>query len=72
MQSQLRIYDGLVDTRHTLLKHRPNLRQNWIGMAVAYHLSGNLQEAKNTIEQYHEMIKVNHALLLVRFSFDSD
>jgi N-alpha-acetyltransferase 15/16, NatA auxiliary subunit len=58
MQCQLRMYDALVDSRYSLLKYRPNLRQNWIGMAVAYHLQGNLKEARRLIEFYNDVIKV--------------
>ncbi|KAH9835381.1 NMDA receptor-regulated protein 1a [Rhodofomes roseus] len=57
LQTQLRLYDGLVDTRHTLLRLRPTLRQNWIGLAVAYHLSGNLSEARKVLEQYEAVLK---------------
>ena len=58
LQTQLRLYDGLVETRHTLLRLRPQLRQNWIALAVAYHLSGNLAEAKSVLEQYERIVKV--------------
>ncbi|KAH9974058.1 NMDA receptor-regulated protein 1-domain-containing protein [Lactifluus volemus] len=57
LQTQLRFYDGLVDTRFLLLKLRPNLRQNWIGLALAYHLNGNLGEAKKVLEQYERSLK---------------
>ncbi|PIL27725.1 hypothetical protein GSI_10878 [Ganoderma sinense ZZ0214-1] len=57
LQTQLRLYDGLVETRHTLLRLRPQLRQNWIGLAVAYHLSGNLAEAKTVLEQFERIVK---------------
>ncbi|KAL4251971.1 NMDA receptor-regulated protein 1a [Abortiporus biennis] len=57
LQTQLRLYDGLVDTRHTLLRLRPNLRQNWIGLAVAYHLNGSLQETKRVLEHYEATLK---------------
>ncbi|KAI0075976.1 N-terminal acetyltransferase A, auxiliary subunit [Panus rudis PR-1116 ss-1] len=57
LQAQLRLYDALVDTRHTLLRLRPNQRQNWIGLAVAYHLNGNLTEAKKTLENYESILK---------------
>ncbi|RPD56962.1 NMDA receptor-regulated protein 1a [Lentinus tigrinus ALCF2SS1-7] len=57
LQTQLRQYDHLVETRHTLLRLRPQLRQNWIALAVAYHLSGNLTEAKAVLEQYERIIK---------------
>ncbi|KAI9511423.1 NMDA receptor-regulated protein 1-domain-containing protein [Russula earlei] len=57
LQTQLRLYDGLVDTRFLLLKLRPNLRQNWIGLALAYHLNGNLVEARRVLEQYERSLK---------------
>ncbi|KAI0064906.1 N-terminal acetyltransferase A auxiliary subunit [Artomyces pyxidatus] len=57
LQTQLRLYDGLVETRHLLLKLRPNLRQNWIGLAIAYHLNGNLTEVKRVLEQYERTLK---------------
>ncbi|PSR74379.1 hypothetical protein PHLCEN_2v9887 [Hermanssonia centrifuga] len=57
LQTQLRQYDGLVETRHTLLRLRPNLRQNWIGLATAYHLNDNLTEAKKVLEHYEMTLK---------------
>ncbi|KAH8102267.1 NMDA receptor-regulated protein 1a [Cristinia sonorae] len=57
LQTQLRLFDGLVETRHTLLRLRPNLRQNWIGLAVAYHLNGSLREAKRVLEHYESTLK---------------
>ncbi|KAH9932197.1 NMDA receptor-regulated protein 1-domain-containing protein [Fomitopsis serialis] len=57
LQTQLRLYDGLVDTRHALLRLRPTLRQNWVGLAVAYHLSGNLPDARKVLEQYEAVLK---------------
>lgn len=62
LQTQLRHYDGLVDTRHTLLRLRPTLRQSWIGLAVAYHLNGNLAEARKVLEQYEAVVKVRNDL----------
>ena len=58
LQAQLRQYDGLIETRHTLLRLRPNLRQNWVGLAVAYHLNGNAAEAKKVLEHYETTLKV--------------
>ncbi|KAF8189857.1 NMDA receptor-regulated protein 1-domain-containing protein [Mycena galopus ATCC 62051] len=57
LQTQLRLYDGLVETRHTLLKIRPAMRQHWIALAVAYHLNGNLTEAKKVLELYEATLK---------------
>lgn len=58
LQTQLRLFENLVDTRYTILKLRPNLRQNWVALAVAYHLSGNLLEAKKILEHYQRSLKV--------------
>ncbi|THH15248.1 hypothetical protein EW146_g5195 [Bondarzewia mesenterica] len=57
LQTQLRLFDALVETRHLLLKLRPNLRQNWIALAVAYHLNGNLVETKKVLEMYERTLK---------------
>ncbi|KAH9849573.1 NMDA receptor-regulated protein 1a [Lenzites betulinus] len=57
LQTQLRHYDQLVETRHTLLRLRPQLRQNWIALAVAYHLHGNLTESKNILAQFERIVK---------------
>ena len=64
LQTQLRLFDGLVDTRFLLLKLRPNLRQNWIGLALAYHLNGNLPEAMRVLEQYGRSLKVRTIVAL--------
>ncbi|EKM56495.1 uncharacterized protein PHACADRAFT_253657 [Phanerochaete carnosa HHB-10118-sp] len=57
LQTQLRQYDGLVETRHTLLRLRPNLRSNWLGLAVAYHLNGQSGEAKKVLDHYEVSLK---------------
>ncbi|KAG5716214.1 N-alpha-acetyltransferase 16, NatA auxiliary subunit [Termitomyces sp. T112] len=57
LQTQLRLFDALVETRHTLLRIRPSLRQHWIALAVAYHLNGNLSEARKTLEHYERTLK---------------
>ncbi|KAF8624974.1 hypothetical protein AX15_005610 [Amanita polypyramis BW_CC] len=57
LQTQLRLFDSLVETRYALLKLRPNLRQNWIALAVAHHLNGNLVETKKILEQYEKMLR---------------
>lgn len=58
LQTQLRLFENLVDTRHTILRLRPNLRENWIALTVAYHLNGNLDEAKKIFEHYQQTLKV--------------
>ncbi|KAF7323856.1 hypothetical protein MKEN_00606900 [Mycena kentingensis (nom. inval.)] len=57
LQTQIRNYDGLVESRHALLRIRPNVRQHWVALAVAYHLNGNLAEAKNVLEKYEPTLK---------------
>lgn len=57
LQTQLRLFDSLVETRYALLRLRPNLRQNWIALAVAYHLNGNLTEAKKIVDHYQFFLK---------------
>lgn len=59
LQTQLRLFDGLVETRYALLRLRPNLRQNWLALAVAYHLSGNLVQTKNILEHYEKVLRVS-------------
>lgn len=62
LQTQLRLYDVLVETRHTLVKLRPALRQHWVALAVAYHLNKNLAEARRTLEHYQRTLKVFFSL----------
>lgn len=50
LQTQTRQFEGLVETRHNLLRLRPYNRQHWVGLAVAYQLNGNLAEAKQVLE----------------------
>jgi tetratricopeptide (TPR) repeat protein len=39
LQAQMRDLSGFVETRQQLLTLKPNHRMNWIGFAVAHHLS---------------------------------
>ncbi|KIM42317.1 hypothetical protein M413DRAFT_444742 [Hebeloma cylindrosporum] len=57
LQTQLRLFELLVDTRHTILRLRPNQRQNWIGLAVAHHLNGHPAEARKVLEHYQRSLK---------------
>ncbi|KZV76643.1 N-terminal acetyltransferase A, auxiliary subunit [Peniophora sp. CONT] len=57
LQAQLRHFDALVETRKTLLTVRPNLRQNWIGLAVAYYLSGDGEKAIQVLESHERSLK---------------
>lgn len=58
LQTHLRLYENLVETRHNILKLRPNQRQNWIALAVAHHLNGNPKEAKMVLDHYQRSLKV--------------
>lgn len=59
LQTQLRLYENLVDTRHSILRLRPNQRQNWVALAVAHDLNGNPREARMVLEHYQRSLKVS-------------
>lgn len=57
LQIQMRDYAGYVQSRHAMLQARPQIRQNWTALAIAYHLEGNLAEAERTLITYEETLK---------------
>ncbi|OSS45647.1 hypothetical protein B5807_09769 [Epicoccum nigrum] len=57
LQCQIRDYEGYIESRKKMMQERPQLRQNWTALAVAHHLSGNLQEAENILKTYEETLK---------------
>lgn len=57
LQIQMRDYTGYIQSRTAMLKARPQLRQNWTALAVAHHLSGDLQEAEKILTMYEETLK---------------
>lgn len=57
LQMQLRLFEGLVETRQILLRLRPNLRQSWASLAVAYYLNGQLDSSKSVLESYFRTVK---------------
>ena len=57
LQIQIRDYQGHVQSRFAMLKARPQLRQSWTALAVAYHLAGNLTEAEKILTTYEESLK---------------
>lgn len=59
LQTHLRLFESLVETRHTIIKLRPTHRQNWIALAVAHDLNGNLGEARMVLEHYFRSLKVS-------------
>ncbi|KAL6706521.1 hypothetical protein ACN47E_005460 [Coniothyrium glycines] len=57
LQCQIRDYEGYIESRRKMMQERPQLRQNWTALAVAYHLAGNLAEAENILTTYEETLK---------------
>lgn len=57
LQCQIRDYEGYIDSRRKMMNARPQLRQNWTGLAIAYHLSGNYKEAEHILKTYEETLK---------------
>ena len=57
LQVQMRDYQGFVQSRRTLLQGKPGWRQNWTALAVALHLSGDLEAAENVLQKYEETLK---------------
>jgi tetratricopeptide (TPR) repeat protein len=57
LQCQVRDYEGYIESRRKMMQERPQLRQNWTALAVAYHLSGNYAEAENILKTYEETLK---------------
>ncbi|KAH7385724.1 NMDA receptor-regulated protein 1 [Pyrenochaeta sp. MPI-SDFR-AT-0127] len=57
LQCQIRDYEGYIESRRKMMQERPQLRQNWTALAVAYHLAGNLAEAENILKTYEETLK---------------
>lgn len=41
-----------------MLRLRPFVRTHWIGLAVAYYLSGNLEEANRVLGQFQNFLRV--------------
>ncbi|EAQ88423.1 hypothetical protein CHGG_05042 [Chaetomium globosum CBS 148.51] len=56
LQVQMRDYPGYIQSRLVMLKARPQLRQNWTALAIAYHLDGNLQQAENILSTYEKSV----------------
>ena len=58
LQTQTRQFEGLVETRHNLLRLWPFNRHHLVGLAVAYQLNGNLAEAKEVLESLERFLRV--------------
>ncbi|KAK6458801.1 NMDA receptor-regulated protein 1-domain-containing protein [Scheffersomyces xylosifermentans] len=57
MQTQIRDYKNLKDSRQQFLEHQPGYRANWTGVAVAYHLNKDLGSAVSTLTKIEGIIK---------------
>ncbi|KAF9353908.1 N-alpha-acetyltransferase 15, NatA auxiliary subunit [Mortierella sp. NVP85] len=56
IQIHTRNYDAFADTRHRLLELRPQNRQFWIGLAIAYHTMGKPDLAIKVLVAYEETL----------------
>lgn len=57
LQVQMRDYSGMVQSRRTMLQGKPQWRQNWTALAIALHLSGDLDGAEDVLQKYEETLK---------------
>lgn len=57
LQVQLRDRLGYLETRHVLLKLKPAMRLNWIGIAVANHLLGRHARAIDVLSAYENTLE---------------
>ncbi|KAJ2902689.1 hypothetical protein MKZ38_000274 [Zalerion maritima] len=57
LQVQMRDCAGYLQSRHQMLQARPQMRQMWTGLAIAYHLAGQLSEAENVLTSYEGTLK---------------
>jgi len=55
---QIRNFEALEEARLQLLRLRPNVRQHWLSLAVAYHISGSREDALNLLEAFENILKV--------------
>ncbi|KAJ5729970.1 N-terminal acetyltransferase A complex subunit n.t1.c1 [Penicillium malachiteum] len=57
LQVQMRDFQGYIQSRTVMLQAHPGLRQNWTALAIAHHLSGDLEEAEKVLTTYEETLK---------------
>ena len=57
LQIQMRDFAGYAESRRTILTGKPQVRANWTGLAIAYHLAGNLAEAENILTKFEGTLK---------------
>jgi len=56
LQVQLRDRAGYLETRHSLLRLKPNQRMNWVGIALANHLLGRHRRAYDVLVAYEKTL----------------
>ncbi|KAF9897384.1 N-alpha-acetyltransferase 16, NatA auxiliary subunit, partial [Lobosporangium transversale] len=57
LQMQMRNLEGYLDTRHQLLELRPQNRQYWVTVAIAYQLLGKPELGVKVLATYEETLK---------------
>ncbi|CDH51176.1 n-alpha-acetyltransferase auxiliary subunit-like [Lichtheimia corymbifera JMRC:FSU:9682] len=57
LQTQLRHYDQLIETRAQLLQQKPTYPPFWIGLAIAYQLGGKIDNALTVLKSQEESVK---------------
>ncbi|KAI8365330.1 NMDA receptor-regulated protein 1-domain-containing protein [Radiomyces spectabilis] len=57
MQTQLRQYDGLVETRSQLVQLQPSNPTFWLGLAIAYQMVGKPETGVKILESHEESLK---------------
>ncbi|KAI1320538.1 N-alpha-acetyltransferase 16, NatA auxiliary subunit [Mortierella claussenii] len=57
LQMQMRTLDGYIDTRLQLLELRPQNRQYWVALAIAYQLQGKPELGVKVLTAYEETLK---------------
>ena len=66
MQIHTRNLGGFVESRLDILESRPNIKGNWISLALAYQLSGNYDMAIDVLSSLEEHFKVRFGSLLIK------
>ena len=57
LQAHLRHYTGYAQSRLQILRVQPRLRRNWVYLAVAQHLAGDLPAADRTLTHLEGMLR---------------
>lgn len=53
----LRHYEDYADARLSILRSQPRVRRNWVYLAVAQHLAGQLWQADRTLTVFEDMLR---------------